>query len=114
MDFGLAKVTESPDGGMLETLTLAGQILGTAPYMAPEQTLGRPEEIDIRTDVYVLGVILHQVVTGSVAGRTAGKSGACPLSTMTTPWIHGDRLFGGSDLENVSCAHGPQPRHDCG
>jgi WD40 repeat protein/predicted Ser/Thr protein kinase len=73
MDFGLAKVSESPDRGMVETLTLAGQILGTVPYMAPEQTLGRPEEIDVRTDVYALGVILYQVVTGRLPHEPRGE-----------------------------------------
>jgi WD40 repeat protein/predicted Ser/Thr protein kinase len=73
MDFGLAKVSESPDRGMLETLTLAGEVLGTVPYMAPEQTLGRPEEIDIRTDVYALGVILYQVVTGRLPQEPRGE-----------------------------------------
>jgi WD40 repeat protein/predicted Ser/Thr protein kinase len=64
LDFGLAKLSEAADRDMLRTLTLDGQILGTVPYMAPEQTLGRPGEIDVRTDVYALGVILYELVTG--------------------------------------------------
>lgn len=61
LDFGLAK----PLGAPAETLVSVGhEIIGTLPYMSPEQAGGRSDEIDIRTDVYSLGVVLYQLLTG--------------------------------------------------
>jgi hypothetical protein len=58
LDFGVAKVTDSGEGG----LTTVGQRIGTLHSMAPEQILGGA--VDPRTDVYGLGVLLHQMLTG--------------------------------------------------
>jgi tRNA A-37 threonylcarbamoyl transferase component Bud32 len=58
LDFGVAKVQEPEAIG----LTTAGQRMGTALAMAPEQIRG--EAVDPRTDVYALGVLLHQMLTG--------------------------------------------------
>lgn len=57
LDFGLAKNTEVDDG-----LSLAGQILGTPHYMAPEQW--GDHEVDARCDIFALGVTLYQLITG--------------------------------------------------
>lgn len=60
LDFGLAR-----PAGMTELLvSQTGQILGTLPYMSPEQTRGSPDDIDIRTDVYSLGIVLYEMLTG--------------------------------------------------
>ena len=58
MDFGLARV------GGATRLTRTGTTLGTAAYMAPEQALGR--EADARSDVWALGVVLYELVSGKV------------------------------------------------
>jgi WD40 repeat protein len=58
-DFGLAKNLEG-DPGQTET----GQLLGTPSYMAPEQAAGRTREVGPRTDVYALGAILYEMLTG--------------------------------------------------
>lgn len=64
LDFGIAKVTQGARGDRLETLTHAGAIFGTPQYMAPEQIRG--EDIDARADVYALGVVLYQMISGTL------------------------------------------------
>jgi serine/threonine protein kinase len=61
MDFGLAK----RDAGEV-SMTLEGQILGTPAYMSPEQASGEARHVDGRSDVYSLGVILYQLLTGEL------------------------------------------------
>jgi hypothetical protein len=64
LDLGLAKL-DGATGGLdsgEETLTAEGRVIGTVPYMAPEQLTGRP--IDHRIDIYALGVLFHEMLTG--------------------------------------------------
>lgn len=65
IDFGLAKAMESTQKLTDGTLnTEVGQILGTLKYMSPEQAGLNPNDIDIRSDIYALGVILYELLTG--------------------------------------------------
>lgn len=59
-DFGLAKRLESDS-----KLTVTGAVMGTPSYMAPEQAAGKSGQIGPRTDVYALGAILYEALTGS-------------------------------------------------
>ena len=63
LDFGLARIVE-PDTAMSTILTDVGKLQGTLPYMSPEQLCGDAGQADLRTDVYALGVILYELLTG--------------------------------------------------
>ena len=73
LDFGLAKVTALPEGPLAgeqgtraetrtASLTSEGTVMGTAPYMSPEQLQGKA--IDHRTDLFSLGILLYEMATG--------------------------------------------------
>jgi eukaryotic-like serine/threonine-protein kinase len=67
LDFGLAKLVDAPPAVGSETTrsepaTHLGQVLGTYPYMSPEQVEGR--EVDQRSDIFSLGVVLYEMATG--------------------------------------------------
>ncbi len=70
LDFGLAKIIgDTVDGNerrasQPDLVSIAGHLMGTLAYMSPEQTAGNPEAIDVRTDVYSLGVVLYEILTG--------------------------------------------------
>jgi len=62
LDFGIAKKADSKDSKQEQKLTQQGTILGTPPYMSPEQFTGK--EIDLRSDIYSLGIITYEMLTG--------------------------------------------------
>ncbi|HMA93327.1 MAG TPA: protein kinase [Polyangiaceae bacterium] len=64
LDFGIAARTESGDAKKEQKLTQQGMVLGTPPYMSPEQFTGR--QLDVRSDVYSLGVMAYEMVTGKL------------------------------------------------
>jgi WD40 repeat protein/serine/threonine protein kinase len=72
-DFGLAKLLEGTEHG----LTRSGVIIGTPTYMAPEQAGGRIKEITTAADIYALGVLLYEVLTGRPPFE-----GTTPLETL--------------------------------
>ncbi|HWL93523.1 MAG TPA: serine/threonine-protein kinase, partial [Phycisphaerae bacterium] len=67
LDFGLARIlhTEGADAHVT-AITEEGRVQGTLPYMSPEQVRGEFLEIDVRSDVYSLGVVLHELLSGTL------------------------------------------------
>jgi non-specific serine/threonine protein kinase/serine/threonine-protein kinase len=66
VDFGLAKVTAGVDADAdpSNPMTMTGQFVGSLPWASPEQAVGSGDAIDLRSDVYSLGVVLYQLLTG--------------------------------------------------
>ncbi len=76
VDFGVARWAED---GRTTMHTEVGQILGTVQYMSPEQIQGRHDELDERTDIYAMGVVLFELLTGELPYEVDPKD---PLETM--------------------------------
>ena len=73
LDFGVARATDADlQAATLETAV--GQVLGTIRYMSPEQVAGDPSELDTRSDVYSLGVILYELLTGRLPVDVSNRS----------------------------------------
>lgn len=80
-DFGLAKVLDADGTGITQT----DAILGTPSYMAPEQATGRSAEVGPPTDVYALGAILYEAITGGPPFRGDTKHATLQLVTHVDP-----------------------------
>lgn len=63
LDFGVARLTDA-DVSITTAHTDMGALIGTVPYMSPEQAAGDPSEIDTRSDIYALGVVAYKLLTG--------------------------------------------------
>ena len=78
LDFGLAKLRETDAARLDQTLTQEGTVLGTVPYMSPEQVQGQPA--NARSDIFSLGVILYEMATGQRPFK--GESSAHVISSI--------------------------------
>ncbi|MHC4427236.1 MAG: protein kinase domain-containing protein [Planctomycetota bacterium] len=103
LDFGIARATDAD----VQTATLRtdiGQLIGTVPYMSPEQVTGDPGALDTRSDIYSLGVVLYELLCGRLphdlreknipeAIRMIREEDPTPLSSI-------NRVFRG-DVETI-------------
>jgi len=87
IDFGIAKAT-GPEGGEGPALTRGDRFVGTPAYLSPEMAAGGAD-LDTRSDIHGLGVLLHELLCGSTpfAGRGAGEAG---VETMRRLWREAD------------------------
>jgi tetratricopeptide (TPR) repeat protein len=104
VDFGVARVSDA-DLRATAAHTEVGQLVGTLAYMSPEQIAGDPGEIDTRSDVYALGVVCFELLTGRLPFDVRGQPlpEAVRLMTETEPRRLGDgdrRLRG--DLDTIA------------
>ncbi|MHC4990986.1 MAG: serine/threonine-protein kinase, partial [Planctomycetota bacterium] len=90
LDFGVARAT---DGDVQATTlhTAADDLLGTVPYMSPEQLSGDADEVDTRSDVYALGVTLYELLSGRL-----------PHSVRRTPIAEAARIVRDEDPTSLS------------
>ncbi len=74
LDFGLSReVSGNDDAKNVGAISQTGQVVGTLPYLSPEQASGINEAIDLRSDIYSLGVVLFELITGSFPYPTDGS-----------------------------------------
>ncbi len=96
LDWGLAKVQGRPEepapagyvhlsGGDTSTATQYGTVIGAPPYMAPEEAEGKATEADERTDVYLLGGTLYEILTGRAPRQGSSKDEMIELARTVPP-----------------------------
>ena len=73
IDFGTAKFVETTDWSDRACQTLAGDVLGTPLYMSPEQAESGSMAIDVRSDIYALGVLLYELLSGDTPLRSSQR-----------------------------------------
>ena len=90
LDFGIARAAGLD---FLSTLqTSHGQLLGTVAYMSPEQLRGAVDEVDHRSDIYALGVMLHRIISGKVPLEAGGPLLTGPTAQVAARAMAPERL----------------------
>jgi tetratricopeptide (TPR) repeat protein len=116
LDFGVAKLIDA-DTTADVSKTRAGQLVGTLAYMSPEQLAGNRDAVDVRADVYALGVILYELLAGCLPYDVRGKSVADALRLIDAGQPGSLSKFGRAfrgDLDTLvstAMAHDPMRRY---
>ncbi|MFO0950755.1 MAG: serine/threonine-protein kinase [Isosphaeraceae bacterium] len=111
IDFGVAKAS-GPRPADWRTLTEHGQLIGTPLYMSPEQAEVGGQDVDTRTDIYSLGVILHELLTGAPPFDATGDVGFFELLRVIReeePPPPSTRLATSGDLSEIAACRGTDP-----
>jgi WD40 repeat protein/serine/threonine-protein kinase RIO1 len=109
IDFGIARSTDA-DMALTSLHTDVGQLVGTLQYMSPEQFDADPDELDVRSDVYALGVVLYELLTGQPpyelrqtpvyeAARVVREATPTPLSAVNRTLRRDVSIIAGKCLE---------------
>jgi len=109
IDFGIARSTDA-DMALTSLHTDVGQLIGTLQYMSPEQFDADPDELDVRSDVYALGVVLYELLTGQLpyelrhkpvyeAARVVREATPTPLSSVNRTLRRDVSIIAGKCLE---------------
>jgi len=115
LDFGIARALDPAGTQTMHTAT--GELVGTIPYMSPEQLEGRSRAIDGRSDVFAIGVLLYQLLTGrmpfDVNGLPIAEAARVVLHERPTRLSEVDQSYRG-DLETIvstAMAREPERRY---
>ena len=114
IDFGIAKaVADTAEGGPARTAF--GSVIGTLEYMSPEQAMGGATAVDMRADVYSLGVVLYELATGalpldSAALRSAGVVEVQRLIRETPPPTPANAVSTTGERDRIARSRGTDPR----
>jgi serine/threonine protein kinase/CHASE1-domain containing sensor protein len=114
IDFGLAKATEKQLSDTAQS-TQCGTIVGTLEYMSPEQAEMSPQGVDTRTDVYSLGILLYELLTGTTPldWGTLRQSGFIHMLRMireADPPRPSSRLSGSATLAEIAALRRSNPQ----
>jgi tetratricopeptide (TPR) repeat protein/predicted Ser/Thr protein kinase len=111
LDFGIARLLDQDAGHA--TQTLPGQLLGTLAYMSPEQARGDSASVDVRSDIYSLGVIAYQLLSGVLPIDVSTESIPRGLQRLADeepkPLGRFDRSLRGDVQTIVGCALRKEP-----
>jgi len=111
LDLGVARLLGAGEGGVSPEVSTLGGIVGTPRYMAPEQLAPATRGVDLRADVYALGLVLHELLAGRELVSVAGLSQAEALARKLAPPPAPPRGLSVRDqlLVVARCAASPDP-----
>jgi serine/threonine protein kinase/uncharacterized membrane protein len=107
-DFGIAKAISTAGGA---NLTRTGFPVGTPGYMSPEQAAGLTD-LDPRTDVYSLAVVVYEMLVGELPGRWPTEEAVRSGRFLDAPPLHRPRLTEAGGRVEAALVHGLSTRHD--